>query len=124
MKRQPLILTKDPAGLPRAPRAPALFNGAPHRNRHMPTLPRPIPCLPDDYLIATVVGLGMPRQDAEQVRYSPQRRFDVAAIVCDVMDAIEGDRAARERVDYLRYCWQRSSRRQIVGQLTGEEIRS
>lgn len=105
----------DPPSLPRAPKAPDIFDHDPHRNRGMQGIPHELEQVNDNVLIATAVELGMKRVYAEQCRTHPQARFNLLQVWCDVQDAAEGDGAAKERIDYYRWAWERD------GQL-GEEI--
>lgn len=99
--RGTLLKLSDPAGLPRAPKAPDIFDHAPDRNAGMPQV-GPLKHVSDDLLIATQVAVGMPRWAADQVRYHPGARFLALRLWCDVQDADEGDLEAKARVDYYR----------------------
>jgi hypothetical protein len=99
----------DPPGLDRAPPAPAIFDARPHRNRGTRGITRSTPEW-DNRLIATAVALGCPRHIAEQVRHHPARRYEMLELWCDVQDAAEGHRAARERVDRKRVAFATSAR--------------
>ena len=112
---RPLIAAPtDPAGLTRAPTAPAIFDPRRHRNRGVPWIGAELKALPDNLLIATQVALGMPRQAAEQVRFHGGARFLAVRLWCDVQDAAEGDRAARERLDYYRQMFLDMRRAELI----------
>jgi hypothetical protein len=95
----------DPPGLRRAPRAPDVFDHAPRRNRGMDGISSSSEEW-DNRLIATAVELGCPRWAAEQARTHPPARHALLIVWCDVQDAAEGDGAAKERLDYYRWCFQ------------------
>lgn len=104
----------DPAGLPRAPQAPQVFDPSPHRNVGMPARYTEFETVPDDLLIATAVALGMPRFAAEQCRVQPTLRWSLAVVWADVQDADEGDRLAKEKVDYYRAMWAEMRRMELI----------
>lgn len=118
MKRvRPVILApKDPAGLQRAPKAPAIFDARRERNVGVPWIGHELKDVPDDLLIATQVSLGMPRIAAEQVRVHGGARFLALRLWCDVQDAAEGDRAARERLDYHRQMFADLRRAELIAE--------
>ena len=98
-----LWLPTDPPSLPRAPRAPDMFDHSPHRNRGMRGIANDQSSREwDNRLIATAVALGCPRPIAEQARTHPPARYALLTVWCDVQDASDGDKAARERVDRYR----------------------
>jgi len=68
----------------------------------------------DNRLIATAVALGCPRWAAEQARTHPPARFSLLQVWIDVQDAAEGDGAAKERVDYYRWCFQEARSQQVI----------
>lgn len=96
-----LWLPTDPAGLPPAPRAPAIFDSRRHRNVGQPGVELSTDAW-DNRLIATAVELGMPRGLAEQARTHPPARFHLLTLWCLVQDAAEGDAAALEALDRER----------------------
>lgn len=97
----------DPPGLPRAPRAPDIFDHAPGRSRGMPGISESTPEW-DNLLIATAVELGCPRWAAEQCRTHPPARYSLLQVWCDVQLAAEGDGPAKERIDYYRWCFEKA----------------
>ena len=104
----------DPAGLAPAPRAPRIFDARRERNVGVPWIGRELKDVPDNLLIATQVSLGMPRIAAEQVRYHGGARFLALRLWCDVQDAAEGDKAARERVEYHRQSFADMRRAELI----------
>lgn len=111
-----VILHKDPAGLARAPKAPAIFDPRQDRNRGAQWIAKPLAAVPDELLIATQVSLGMPRVAAEQVRYHGGARFLALRLWCDVQDAAEGDPEAKLRVDYYRSSFADLRRAELIGE--------
>lgn len=98
-----LWLPTDPPSLPRAPRAPRMFDSRPHRNRGMKGIANECSTREwDNRLIATAVGLGCPRDVAEQARTHPPARYALLQVWCDVQDAAEGNSAAGARLDRYR----------------------
>jgi hypothetical protein len=105
----------DPAGLARVARVPDIFDHAPHRNRDQPGIDANVSTPEwDNVLIATACELGCPRWAAEQARTHPPARFALLRVWCDVQDAAEGDGAAKERVDYYRWCFQQQRKDEII----------
>lgn len=110
-----LWLPTDPAGLPRAPRAPDIFDHAPHRNRGMAGIANQCSTVEwDNRLIATAVALGCPRWAAEQCRTHPPARYSLLTVWCDVQDAAGGDAGAQERIDYYRSCFEEARRQEVI----------
>lgn len=107
---------KDPPGLRKAPRAPAIFDPRPERNQSpgIPWIPHELKHVPDQLLIATQVAIGMPRQAAEQVRYHGGARGLALKLWCDVQDAAAGDTAAKQRVDYYRESFTQLRRQEAI----------
>ena len=105
----------DPPGLPRAPRAPDIFDHRPERNRGMPGVANDHSTREwDNRLIATAAALGCPRWAAEQCRTHPPARHALLQVWGDVQLAAMGDGQARERLDYYRWCFQESRRQQHI----------
>jgi len=104
----------DAPGLPRAPKAPRIFNDDPERNLGAHLLPDELEALPDDKIIATAVALGMPRFAAEQARTHPGCRWNLVKIWCIAQDAAEGDGTAKEQIDYLRHSFQELRRAELI----------
>jgi hypothetical protein len=116
-------LPTDPRGLAPAPRAPDIFDHAPQRNRGMAGVAND--CSTEEWdnrLIATAVALGCPRWAAEQCRTHPPARYSLLTVWCDVQDAAEGDAAARERVDYYRWCFDRARRQEVISDDPGRTV--
>lgn len=65
----------------------------------------PLRAVPDPELIATLVSHGMPLVEARALEHVQQARFIALRFWCDVQDSVQGDVAARERVDRLRGEW-------------------
>lgn len=112
--RRLFMAPKDPAGLQRAPKAPAIFDNRPARQLGVPMIPFELPAIPDDLLIATQVAVGMPRQAAEQVRHHGGARFLALRLWCDVQDAAAGDVAAKQRVEYQRESFLQLRRAELI----------
>lgn len=92
-----------------------MFDSSPHRNRGVQGIAND--CSSEEWdnrLIATAVELGMPRHAAEQARTHPPARFALLTVWCDVQDAQEGDKLARERVDYYRWCFQEGRKLEVI----------
>lgn len=118
-----LWLPTDPAGLKPAPVARDVFDHAPHRNRGMNGIDNN--CSSEEWdnrLIATAVELGLPRWAAEQARTHPPARFSLLKVWCDVQDAAEGDRQARERVDYYRWCFEEARRQEVISDIPDRTV--
>lgn len=111
-----ILAPKDPAGLRRAPKAPAIFDPRRERNVGVPWQGVELKDVPDDLLIATQVAMGMPRQAAEQVRVHGGARFLALRLWCDVQDAAEGDPAAKERLDYHRQVFSDLRRAEVIAE--------
>ena len=110
-----LWLPTDPPSLPRAPRAPDVFDHSPHRNRGMAGIDNHNSTREwDNRLIATAVAVGCPRWAAEQCRTHPPARHALLKVWCDVQDAAEGDAGAGERVDYYRSCFETARRLEVI----------
>lgn len=78
------------------------------RNQHQQAgagIATPIASVPDAELINELVAHGQPRWAAEELRHNPQLRLAALRFWVDVGDAQRGDKAARERVEYMRECW-------------------
>lgn len=123
----------EPAGLGRAPQAPALFSTDPQRNHpDQPGIPREIKALPDQQLVATLVELGCPRWVAEQVRTHPGMRYAAVATWCLVRDAQEGktvvnartgDRtSARALVDAIREQYAQARKAELISEVPDHTI--
>lgn len=121
-----LILPKgystDVPGLDPTPKLPSIFDTSPHRNLGQPGITREIPQCPDDRLIATLVEYGQPRWAAEEVRNHPLCRFNAFRFWCDVQDAAEGDKEAKERVDYCRAMWQEMRKDELISDIPDHTI--
>lgn len=69
-----------------------------------------LPNLPDSVLINRLVEMGQPRPHATTSMDSPQLRTAAILFYFDVEDARRGDKAAKERVEYVREQWLRLTR--------------
>lgn len=100
----PPSVRQDPPSLPRAPRAPDVFDHSPHRNRGQQGI-----ALSnrewDNRIIANAVSLGMPRVMAEQARVHPPARFNLVLLWTIVQDANEGDPKAKNALDRIRHAF-------------------
>jgi hypothetical protein len=96
----------DPSSAPAIMLRSPMFDVRPHRNRGMPGIARELQALPDDRLIAVMVEHGCPVWSAQELRRSPYLRFCGVRFYFDVEAAAQGDRKAKERVDYLRESYQ------------------
>jgi hypothetical protein len=112
---------KDPPGL-RPMKVKPLFDSRPHRNRGMPGIACELAWPNDRLLIATLVAHGQPQWSAEQVRYHPPARFAALKFWLDVQDAAEGDREAKERVDYCRWAWQEMRKQELIADLPNRAV--
>lgn len=78
-------------------------------------IPAPLPApYGDERLIAIVMGLGMPRWSAEQMRGHPGLRFAYFSLALDVEAAARGDKPAKERVDAVRWKFQEDRKAERV----------
>lgn len=110
-----LWLPTNPSSLPRAPKAPDIFDHSPHRNRGQQGIANECSSPEwDNLLIATAVGLGCPRWAAEQCRTHPPARFALFLVWCNVQLAAQGDGEAKERVDYYRWAFQEQRRDELI----------
>jgi hypothetical protein len=91
-----------------------IFDSRPHRNRGQPGIARELEWPNDTLLISTLVHHGQPQWSAEQIRYHPPARFNAVRFFLDVLDALEGDRQAAERVDYCRWAWQEMRKQELI----------
>ena len=74
----------------------------------------PIAAVPDSELIACLVEHGQPRHAAAELTRNPQLRLAALRFWVDVGDARKGDPAAKERVDYVRDCWERMRAEELI----------
>jgi len=74
----------------------------------------PVASVPDAELIACLVAHGQPRWAAREAAANPQARLAALRFWADVQDAGAGDRAARQRVDYLRASWAAMRREELI----------
>jgi hypothetical protein len=95
-----LWLPTHPASV-RPTGAPDLFDHRPERNLGQPGI-RLSTEEWDNRFIATAIELGCPPVMAEQCRYHPPARFQLAVVWCMVQDAAEGDPAALAAVERIR----------------------
>lgn len=116
----PKVIHKDPPGLRKAVKYPAIFNSDPGRNLGAPQIPHELRAVPDEILIATLVEYGQPRWAADEVRTHGTARFFALRFYCDVLDAAEGDKQAKERVDYCRWCWQEMRRNEQISDIPNQ----
>lgn len=91
-----------------------IFDSRPHRNRGQPGIARELNWPNDNLLIATLVQHGQPQWSAEQIRFHPPARFHALRFFLDVLDAAEGDKQARERIDYCRWSWQEMRKQEVI----------
>lgn len=113
----PKVIHKDPPGLVKAKKYPSIFSNESHRNLGTPQIPYELDAVPDDILIATLVEYGQPRWAADEVRNYGAARFFALRFYCDVLDAAEGDKQAKERVDYCRWCWEEMRRNEQISDI-------
>lgn len=105
---------KDPAGLKPHPGVRSVFDPRPHRNLGMPWIGQELKAVPDNLLIATQIALGMPRHAAEQLRTHGGARFLALKLWCDVQDAAEGHKEAKQRIDYYRQMFIELRRAELI----------
>lgn len=74
----------------------------------------PVAAVPDREIVATLVAHGQPRWAALEAVRNPQARLAALRFWADVQDAGAGDRAARQRVDYLRASWAVMRREELI----------
>lgn len=91
-----------------------IFDSRPERNIGQPGILRELDWPNDRLLIATLVAHGQPQWSAEQVRFHPPARFQALKFWLDVQDAAEGDKEARERVDYCVWAWQELRKQELI----------
>lgn len=58
--------------------------------------------VPDRELVEALVSVGQPRWSAARDIRHPQGRFHALRLWCDLQDASEGNKAAQERIDFIR----------------------
>jgi hypothetical protein len=107
-----------------------MFDSRPHRNRGQGGVALSTRAW-DDRLIATAVGLGCPREDAEQARTHPPARLALLQLWCRVQDAAEGDSGALQALDRVRVAFANRRRQAVAEALSareqparGDELRS
>lgn len=64
------------------------------------------PALPRHILVDALAEHGLPRRHAQEWMNSPQMVVSAQMFYFDTIEAANGDREARERVDYCRDQWQ------------------
>lgn len=74
----------------------------------------PLRAIPDDELIANLVVYGQPRWAAEELRGNPQLRLAATQFLFDCEDAARGDKAAKQKVDFLREQWVRARQAELI----------
>jgi hypothetical protein len=88
------------------------------RNERMqatqPGIRKQMRSIPDAELIACLVANGQPRYAAEEVRTNPQVRFSATMFFCDVLDAAQGDKRAKQQVDFIREQWSRMRKEELI----------
>jgi hypothetical protein len=82
-------------------------------------IPAPLAAVPDAELIANLVEHGQPRWSAQALTNDPQLRLAALRFWVDVGDARKGDTAAKERVDYVRECWQQMRAQELISDTPG-----
>lgn len=82
-------------------------------------IPTPITAVPDEELINTLVAHGQPRHHAQEIKTNPQLRLAALRFWVDVGDAQHGDPAAKERVEYIRDCWERMRAEELISDIPG-----
>lgn len=105
--------SSDPASL-RPVKVRPIFDSRPHRNRGQHGIAHELRDWPDDLLIANMVEHGCPRWAAEQIRFHPPARFAAATFYLAVLEAREGDKLAKEKVDYMRWAWQEMRKQEVI----------
>jgi hypothetical protein len=87
------------------------------RNQHHQAgagIATPLVEVPDEELVKTLIEHGQPRHAAEELKRNPQLRLAALRFWADVGDARAGDKAAKERVDYLRECWAKMRAEELI----------
>jgi hypothetical protein len=106
-------ILKDPPGVTPIKVRP-IFDSRRHRNLGQPGIEQELNWPNDRLLIATLVALGQPQWSAEQIRHHPPARFAALRVWLDAQDAAEGDAEAKERVDYVRWCYQEMRKQELI----------
>jgi hypothetical protein len=96
----------DPSAAPKVMLPRPMFDTRPHRNVGSMSIPHELPSLPDDRIVAVMVEHGCPAWSANELRRNPYLRFCGVRFFFDVMDAAEGNAAAKERVELMRSGYQ------------------
>jgi hypothetical protein len=117
------ILHKDPPSAPRRMVLPrSIFDPSPHRNIGQPQIREEMAAVPDALLISTLVAHGQPLFAAQEATRHPTARFHAFRFWCDVQDAAEGDKAAKERVDYCRGQWEEMRKVELIAERPSHTI--
>lgn len=74
----------------------------------------PLADVPDGELIRTLVAHGQPEWSARQLTVNAQLRLAALRFWVDVGDAGRGNVEAKERVDYMRACFQALRREELI----------
>lgn len=111
----------DPPSAPRM-RVRPIFDSRPHRNLGQPGIAYELKHPNDNLLVATLVEHGQPQWSAEQLRHHPPARFAALQFWCMVQDAAEGDRLAREQVDYCRWAWQEMRKQELISDIPNRTV--
>jgi hypothetical protein len=91
-----------------------IFDSRPHRNVGQPGVQSELQWPNDQLLVSVMVAYGQPHWSAEQIRYHPPARYAAIRFFLDVLDSAEGDKQARERVDYCRWAWQEMRKNEMI----------
>jgi len=112
---------KDPPSVQQVKVRP-IFDSSPHRNRGMPGIARELPYPSDRLLVATLVALGQPQWSAEQLRHHPPARYTAVCAWLLVQDAAEGDKLAKEKLDYIRWSYEEMRKQELISDIPGRTV--
>lgn len=111
-------LIKDPPGVKPINSVP-IFDSRPHRNVGQPGIAHELAWPNDRLLVATLVAHGQPQRSAEQIRHHPPARFAALKFWLDVQDAAEGDKEAKEKVEYCVWAWREMRKQEWISDRPG-----
>jgi len=85
-----------------------------NRVRNQPGIPTEVEWYPDAVLIDTLVKHGQPRWAANEVRTNPMVRLAAIKFQLDVDDSNEGDKEARQRIEFMQAQWAALRREELL----------
>lgn len=99
-----------------------IFDSSPHRNRGMPGIAHELDWPNDNLLVSTLVALGQPQWSAEQIRHHPPARYAAVCTWLTVQEAAEGDRLAKEKLDYIRWSFAEMRKLELVSDIPNHTV--